>query len=65
MNEFLLDRLQYRHFQADSSDLLVTAYEMVVLALTVWTHMDLFTEKRDFDWVVSHTNCTFHIHVSG
>ncbi|KAK7921656.1 sorbicillinoid biosynthetic cluster transcription factor sor4 [Apiospora marii] len=52
MNEFLLDRLQYRHFQADSSDLLVTAYEMVVLALTVWTHMDLFTEKRDFDWVL-------------
>ncbi|KAK8038662.1 FAD dependent oxidoreductase superfamily [Apiospora rasikravindrae] len=52
MNEFLLDRLQYRHFQADSSDLLVTAYEMVVLTLTVWTHMDLFTEKRDFDWVL-------------
>ncbi|KAK7947877.1 N-terminal binuclear Zn cluster-containing/DNA binding domain-containing protein [Apiospora aurea] len=52
MNEFLLDRLQYRHFQADSSDLLVTAYEMVVLTLTVWTHMDLLTEKRDFDWVL-------------
>ncbi|KAK8094909.1 hypothetical protein PG997_001594 [Apiospora hydei] len=52
MNEFLLDRLQYRHFQADSSDLLVTAYEMVVLTLTVWTHMDLLTDKRDFDWVL-------------
>ncbi|KAK7980303.1 hypothetical protein PG989_012760 [Apiospora arundinis] len=52
MNEFLLNRLEYLHFQADTSDLLVTAYEMVVLALTVWTHMDLFTEKRDFDWVL-------------
>lgn len=58
MNEFLLDRLQYRHFQADSSDLLVTAYEMVVLVLTVWTHMDLFSEKRNFDWVVSHSFTT-------
>lgn len=56
MNEFLLDRLQYLHFQADTSDLLVTAYEMIVVTLTVWTHMDLFADKRDFDWVVSYAH---------
>lgn len=52
MNDFLLNRLLTCQGLPDDGTLLIAAYELVAITLAVWTHMDLFTKKRDFDFIV-------------
>lgn len=52
MNDFLLNRLLTCQGLSDDGNLLIAAYELVAITLAVWTHIDLFTEKRDYDFIV-------------
>ena len=52
MNDFLANRLLTCQGLPDDGNLLLIAYELVVITLAVWTHMDFFTRKRDFDFLV-------------
>ena len=52
MNDLLLNRLLTCQGLPDDGNLLIVAYELVAITLAGWTHMDLFTKERDFDFIV-------------
>lgn len=55
-NLFFVDKLLIRHGHVDDGDLLIRSYELVALALKLWTNKDRFDSiyiRRSFEFVVS------------